>query len=68
MVQVLSYTLATGAAAGFGATSDMRSASEGLISHNFFNRGYAASALVLLGFVCAAFLSIFSSHALPKKV
>ncbi|GLT89030.1 hypothetical protein SLE2022_070330 [Rubroshorea leprosula] len=65
--KVLSYTLATGAAAGFAATSDLRSGSEGVISH-FFNRGYAASALVLLGFVCAAFLSIFSSRALPKKV
>ncbi|GKU91929.1 hypothetical protein SLEP1_g5734 [Rubroshorea leprosula] len=65
--KVLSYTLATGAAAGFAATSDLRPGSEGVISH-FFNRGYAASALVLLGFVCAAFLSIFSSRALPKKV
>ncbi|GLT73651.1 hypothetical protein SLA2020_454940 [Shorea laevis] len=66
--KVISYTLATGAAAGFGATSDMRSALQGIISRNFFNKGYVASALVLLGFVCAAFLSIFSSRALPKKV
>ncbi|GKU91926.1 hypothetical protein SLEP1_g5731 [Rubroshorea leprosula] len=65
--KVLSYMLATGAAAGFGATSDMQSAFQGAISNNFFKRGYAASALVFIGFIYAAFLSIFSSYALPPK-
>ncbi|GKU91927.1 hypothetical protein SLEP1_g5732 [Rubroshorea leprosula] len=67
--KLLSYILATGAAAGFGATSDMQSTFQRVnLLGNFFKRGYAASALVLFGFVYAALLSIFSYYALPQKV
>ncbi|KAL7253143.1 hypothetical protein ACSBR1_007631 [Camellia fascicularis] len=67
--KVMSYILATGAAAGFGATIDLKSVFEGTSSSfdQFFNKGKAAASLLLLGFLCAAVLSIFSSLALPKR-
>ncbi|KAG6758346.1 hypothetical protein POTOM_038689 [Populus tomentosa] len=40
----------------------------GLGGDKFFNKGYACASLLLLGFVCTAILSVFSSYALPKKV
>ncbi|KAF8021995.1 hypothetical protein BT93_G2200 [Corymbia citriodora subsp. variegata] len=68
--QIASYVLATGSAAGFGATKDLESllGFVGSAFEKFFNKGYAAASLLLCAFVCAAFLSILSSFALPKKV
>ncbi|XP_034915828.1 CASP-like protein 4D1 [Populus alba] len=66
--KVVSYILATGAAAAFGATKDMKPIFAGLGGDKFFNKGYASASLLLLGFVCTAISSVFSSHALPKKV
>ncbi|KAJ6983151.1 hypothetical protein NC653_026077 [Populus alba x Populus x berolinensis] len=66
--QVVSYILATGAAAAFGATKDMKPIFAGLGGDKFFNKGYASASLLLLGFVCTAISSVFSSYALPKKV
>ncbi|XP_030512567.1 CASP-like protein 4D1 [Rhodamnia argentea] len=68
--KIASYVLATGSAAGFGATKDLKLFFEGtvLAFDKFFDKGYAAASLLLLAFVCAALLSIVSSFALPKKV
>ncbi|KAK3422473.1 hypothetical protein EUGRSUZ_G02924 [Eucalyptus grandis] len=68
--QITSYVLATGSAAGFGATKDLKSVFEfvGSAYDKFFNKGYAAASLLLFAFVCAALLSILSSFGLPKKV
>ena len=68
--QVISYILATGAAAAFGATKDMKPllSLATIGSDKFFNKGYASASLLLLGFVCTAILSVLSSYALPKKV
>jgi hypothetical protein len=66
--QVVSYILATGAAAAFGATKELKTQLAGLGGDKFFNKGYASASLLLLGFVCTAILSVFSSYALPKKV
>ncbi|CAL5365899.1 unnamed protein product [Camellia sinensis] len=59
----------TGAAAGFGATIDLKSVLEGNGSglDPFFNKGNAAASLLLLCFLCTAVLSILSSLALPKR-
>ncbi|XP_028116658.1 CASP-like protein 4D1 isoform X1 [Camellia sinensis] len=59
----------TGAAAGFGATIDLKSVLEGNGSSldPFFNKGNAAASLLLLGFLGTAVLSILSSLALPKR-
>ncbi|XP_028116659.1 CASP-like protein 4D1 isoform X2 [Camellia sinensis] len=59
----------TSAAAGFGATIDLKSVLEGNGSSldPFFNKGNAAASLLLLGFLGTAVLSILSSLALPKR-
>ncbi|KAJ6717887.1 NITRATE FORMATE IRON DEHYDROGENASE [Salix purpurea] len=67
--KVISYMLATGAAAAIGATKDMKPLLTALgVSNSFLNKGYASASLLLLGFVCTAMLSVLSSYALPKKV
>ncbi|XP_059458632.1 CASP-like protein 4D1 [Corylus avellana] len=68
--KAVSYILATGAAAGFGATKDLKKLqflnADG--KSGFFNIGYASALLLFLAFLCTAILSILSSYALPKKV
>ncbi|KAK0592368.1 hypothetical protein LWI29_017934 [Acer saccharum] len=68
--KIVSYLLATGAAAGFGATKDMKSVFQGVLgdTDKFFNKGYASASLLLIAFVCTAMLSVFSSYALPKRI
>ncbi|KAF5729588.1 RecName: Full CASP-like protein 4D1 Short RcCASPL4D1 [Tripterygium wilfordii] len=67
--KVISYLLATGAAAAFGSTKDMKPLFSGSGDvDKFFNKGYVSASLLLLGFVCTAILSVLSSYALPKKV
>lgn len=65
-MQVISYVLATGVGAAFGATIDLKEASAG--ANKFFNQGSAAASLLLLAFMFTAVSSVFSSLALPKKV
>ncbi|CAI0411338.1 unnamed protein product [Linum tenue] len=66
--KVISYILATGSAAAFGATRDMKPLFAGVGNvDKFFNKGYASASLLLLGFVCTAILSVMSSYALPKR-
>ncbi|XP_059458487.1 CASP-like protein 4D1 [Corylus avellana] len=69
--KAVSYILATGAAAGFGATIDLKkvlqNADVPLDLSGFFNIGYASTLLLFLAFLCTAILSILSSYALPKK-
>ncbi|KAJ4719865.1 CASP-like protein [Melia azedarach] len=68
--KIASYLLATGAAAGFAVTSELkRSGEEGIPDDvdKFLNKGYGSAAVVLIGFVCTALLSVFSSYALPRK-
>lgn len=65
-MQVISYVLATGVGAAFGATIDLKEASSG--ANKFFNKGSAAASLLLLAFLFTAASSVFSSLALPKKI
>ncbi|KAA8539451.1 hypothetical protein F0562_026143 [Nyssa sinensis] len=65
--KVMSYILATGASAGFGATIDLKSAFSLGAADKFFNKAIVASTLLLLGFLSTAISSVFSSLALPKR-
>ncbi|KAI4384480.1 hypothetical protein MLD38_002630 [Melastoma candidum] len=67
--KMVSYFLATGMAAGFGATKDLKATFEGSGSNvdKFFDRGYAAASLLLFSFISTALLSIISSFSLPKN-
>ncbi|EEF31519.1 CASP-like protein 4D1 [Ricinus communis] len=67
--KVISYILVTGAAAGFASTKDIKPVFSGSGDFDaFINKGYASASLLLIGFVCTAVLSVFSSYALPKQV
>ena len=66
----MSYLVATGAAAGFGATIDMAKCIDALdifVSESYYAKAYASASLLLVAFVCTTILSIISSYALPKK-
>ncbi|KAI4352115.1 hypothetical protein L6164_006396 [Bauhinia variegata] len=65
--KVISYLLATGCGAGFGASKDLHNATDGYDLSNFFAKSYASASLLLFGFLFTAVASIFSSYALPKK-
>ncbi|KAJ9160113.1 hypothetical protein P3X46_025544 [Hevea brasiliensis] len=68
--KVISYLLATGVAAGFAATKDLKPLFVALGAGDvvqFFNKGYASAGLLLIGFVCTAISSVLSSYALPKQ-
>ncbi|GMH07938.1 hypothetical protein Nepgr_009778 [Nepenthes gracilis] len=62
----ISYLLATGTAAGFGGTIDLRSALSGLGVGDFFNEAGAAASLVLIAFCFSAGSSIISSYQLSS--
>ncbi|XP_048326698.2 CASP-like protein 4D1 [Ziziphus jujuba] len=67
--KIMSYMLATGAAAGFGVTADMKQlfdASE-LYFHDFYDKAYASCSMLFFAFVCTAVLSVLSSYALPRS-
>nr|XP_023909295.1 CASP-like protein 4D1 [Quercus suber]XP_023926940.1 CASP-like protein 4D1 [Quercus suber]POE92467.1 casp-like protein 4d1 [Quercus suber]POF14619.1 casp-like protein 4d1 [Quercus suber] len=66
--KVISYLLATGAAAGFGVTVDLKETFGLFIDRSFYEKAYASASLLLLAFVCTAILSVISSYAVPKKV
>ncbi|KAI9127872.1 hypothetical protein K1719_000865 [Acacia pycnantha] len=69
--EIISYLLATGAAAGFGATLDVHSTlSDYLDIHfdSFFNKANASASLLFFGFLFTASSSVFASYALPKNV
>ncbi|XP_054786717.1 CASP-like protein 4D1 [Prosopis cineraria] len=68
--KMTSYLLATGAAAGFGATMDVHSAFSDLIGlpfDSFFEKANASASLLFIGFLFTATASVFTSYALPKK-
>ncbi|XP_073290835.1 CASP-like protein PIMP1 [Primulina huaijiensis] len=75
--KVVSYLLATGAAACFGFTVDLKrlnDASEnvaGIIGNTdtdkFLNKANAAAAVLFVGFIFSALSSIISSLSLPKR-
>ncbi|XP_010098524.2 CASP-like protein 4D1 [Morus notabilis] len=53
--KIASYLLATGAAAGFGVTNDMKTLIELLSTYdfgNFYEKAYASASLLFLAFVC----------------
>ncbi|KAK4284149.1 hypothetical protein QN277_001019 [Acacia crassicarpa] len=69
--EIISYLLATGAAAGFGATLDVHSTlTDYLDVHfdSFFNKANASASLLFFGFMFTASSSVFASYALPKNV
>ncbi|CAG7874162.1 unnamed protein product [Brassica rapa] len=71
--KIISYLLATGSAAGFGVSKDLKDALLALVAldstdpvDKFFSRGYASASMLLFAFVCLAVLSVFSSYAISK--
>ncbi|KAF3577409.1 hypothetical protein DY000_02035639 [Brassica cretica] len=71
---IISYLLATGSAAGFGVSKDLKDTYLALIDFdstdpvdNFFSKGYASASLLLFAFVSLAVLSVFSSLVLSKR-
>ena len=64
--QVISYILATGTGAAFGATIDLKEASG--VGSKFFDKGSAAATFILFAFLFTAVSSVFSSLALSKKL
>ncbi|CAE6039207.1 unnamed protein product [Arabidopsis arenosa] len=72
--KIISYLLATGSAAGFGVSKDLKDTYLALIEFEstdpvdkFFSKGYASASLLLFAFVSLAVLSVFSSLALSKR-
>ncbi|CAL9236192.1 unnamed protein product [Arabidopsis halleri] len=72
--KIISYILATGSAAGFGVSKDLKDTYLALIElestdpvDRFFSKGYASASLLLFAFVSLAVLSVFSSLALSKR-
>ncbi|KAL4621157.1 hypothetical protein ACB092_06G208000 [Castanea dentata] len=66
--KAISYLLAIGAAAGFGATENWKATFDAFgVDKSFDMKGYASASLLLLAFVCTAILSVIL-YALPKKV
>ncbi|XP_027111003.1 CASP-like protein PIMP1 [Coffea arabica] len=67
--KVISYVLATGAAASFGMTQDFKRLVDRSDSgvDKFLSKADAATSLCLLGFLFAAISSIFSAFSLPKR-
>ncbi|XP_027115623.1 CASP-like protein 4D1 [Coffea arabica] len=66
--KVISYMLATGAAAGFGITVDFnRLLLKGTDASDFLNKANAAAGLLIVAFLFSAISSVFSSLALPKR-
>ncbi|KAF3639460.1 CASP-like protein 4D1 [Capsicum annuum] len=63
----ISYFLATGAAASFGMTQDLKQLQGSDSLSKFLNTSNAAASLCLIGFFFAAASSVFSSYNLPKK-
>lgn len=82
MLQVVSYLLATGAAASLAITQELKKQNYDTIKNykmgmnetyveddmdKFANKASVAARLCLIGFLFAATSSVFSSYALPKK-
>lgn len=63
----MSYVLATGAAASFGMTQELKNLDSGAGTTKFIMTTDAATSLCLLAFLFTAISSIFSSFALPKS-
>lgn len=67
-MQIVSYILATGAAAGFGLSVDLNHLPvNGADIEDFLNKANAAASLLFIGFLFSATSSVFSSLSLPKR-
>ncbi|EXC04502.1 hypothetical protein L484_001667 [Morus notabilis] len=65
---IMSYMLASGAAAGLAVTVNYQNNFDSLkVFSEFYEKAYASSSILLLAFVLAAALSVISTYALPKK-
>ncbi|KAF3555987.1 hypothetical protein F2Q69_00017654 [Brassica cretica] len=71
--KIISYLVATGSAAGFGVTKDLKDTFLALVVldstdpvDKLFSRGYASASMLLFAFFCLAVLSVFSSHTTAK--
>ncbi|CAF2296982.1 unnamed protein product [Brassica napus] len=71
--KIISYLVATGSAAGFGVTKDLKDTFLALVVldstdpvDKLFSRGYASASMLLFAFFCLAVLSVFSSHTIAK--
>ncbi|XP_024027289.1 CASP-like protein 4D1 [Morus notabilis] len=66
--KIMSYMLASGAAAGLAVTVNYQNNFDSLkVFSEFYEKAYASSSILLLAFVLAAALSVISTYALPKK-
>ncbi|KAK4284148.1 hypothetical protein QN277_001018 [Acacia crassicarpa] len=68
--KMTAYLLATGAAAGFGASEDVHRAFTDLLFvpfDSFFNTANASAALLFVAFLFTATASVFASYALPNN-
>ncbi|KAB1217896.1 hypothetical protein CJ030_MR3G014694 [Morella rubra] len=68
---IIAYLLATGAAAGFGVTKDLKTAYElaGIdLGNKFYDQATASASVLLLAFFCTAILSFIAANGLPKYV
>lgn len=63
------YLLATGAAAGFGASGDVHRVftRQFVLLDSFFSIANASSALLFVAFIFTAIASVLASFALPKN-
>ncbi|KAL3834810.1 hypothetical protein ACJIZ3_009546 [Penstemon smallii] len=67
--KVISYLLATGAAAGFGLTVDLgRDEVVDSVIGSFLQKANVSTSLLFIGFLFSAISSVFSSLSLPKRV
>ncbi|KAK4489294.1 hypothetical protein RD792_005098 [Penstemon davidsonii] len=66
--KVISYLLATGAAAGFGLTVDSARGVDDSAIGSYFQKANVSASLLFIGFLFVAISSVFSSLSLPKRV
>ncbi|KAK4489293.1 hypothetical protein RD792_005097 [Penstemon davidsonii] len=71
--KVISYMLATGAAAGFGLSVDLARLLQAQGNFNstaesFLQKANVSASLLFMGFLFSAISSVFSSLSLPKRV
>ncbi|GAA0155648.1 hypothetical protein LIER_13334 [Lithospermum erythrorhizon] len=65
--KIISTLLATGAAASFGMTLELKENFDDYEMHTFKNKSNAAASLCLIAFVFGAISSTISAYSLPKR-
>ncbi|KAK4279891.1 hypothetical protein QN277_011594 [Acacia crassicarpa] len=66
--KIISYLLATGAAAGLGASEDLHRIFDATLNLNlddFFAKANTSASFLFIAFICSAIASIYSSYELP---